>query len=154
MNQMKVDGKTIGIGLLILVAVVFVLPRLFDTGGGATTRDTIESEDIQVGRPVSAAAVDRNGCPVDVTANFAPNEQIYIVAPQTDVPAGTAVFVRLYHNGMAIEDTVEILADQDYRNTCINFVFEPVDGTFDPGTYEAEFYINGNPAESVSFAIQ
>ncbi|HLV37596.1 MAG TPA: hypothetical protein VKY59_20930 [Spirillospora sp.] len=153
MNQMKVDGKTIGIGLLILVAVVFVLPRLFNTGG-ATTPDTIEQGDIQVGRPVSAASVDRDGCPVNVTTNFAPDEQIYIVAPQTDVPAGTAVFVRLYHNGMAIEDTVEILADQDYRNTCINFVFEPVDGTFDPGSYEAEFYINGNPAESVSFAIQ
>ncbi|MBZ0302806.1 MAG: hypothetical protein K8J31_23885, partial [Anaerolineae bacterium] len=79
---------------------------------------------------------------------------VYIVAPYSDVPAGTSVFVRLYQDGTPIEDTSEIQADQDYHNTCLNFVFEPIEGTFDPGSYEAEFFVNGNPAQSVNFEIR
>ncbi len=156
---MKLDGRTIGIGILILIGAVILLPQLFNNPAAvndpnAVYDEPVNAEDIQIGNPVSAAAIDRNGCPVNQTASFAANEDVYIVAPNTDVPAGTSVFVRLYHNGTPVEDAPEIQADQDYQNTCINFVFEPVDGDFDPGSYEAEFFINGNPADTIGFEIR
>ena len=160
MNNFKLDGKTIAIGLLILVAAVIFLPRLFNTGATNVEEPTsqpqnqAEDSNILLGNPVSAAAVDRDGCPVDTTDTFRPSEDIYVVAPSSDIPAGTAVFVRLYHENTPIEDAPEIQADQDYQNTCINFVFEPDDGPFDTGSYEAEFYVNGNAAESVQFEVR
>jgi hypothetical protein len=160
MNNFKLDGRTIAIGLLLLVAAVIFLPRLFNTDATNVQEpvnqplDEANEGDILLGNPVSASAIDRDGCPVETTNVFSPSEDVFVVAPSSDIPAGTAVFVRLYHEDTPIEDAPEIQADQDYQNTCINFVFEPNDGSFDPGSYEAEFFINGNSADSVQFEIQ
>jgi hypothetical protein len=107
-----------------------------------------------LGRVVSASAIDRDGCATDSTSIFGAFEPVYVVAEDSAVPSGTSVFVRLYHEGTPVEDAPEITADQDYDNTCINFVFEPEGAAFDPGSYEAEFIINGNPANTVSFEIR
>ena len=109
---------------------------------------------INLGRVVSATGIDRDGCPVEITSTFEASESVYVIAEGSDVPRGTTVFVRLYHDGQPIEDAPEITADQDYNNTCINFVFEPEGSNFDPGNYEAEFIINGIPTESASFEIR
>jgi hypothetical protein len=62
--------------------------------------------------------------------------------------------VRLYRDGQPIEDAPELVADRDYTNTCINFVFEAVNQPFQPGAYEAQFIVNGNPGPSVTFNVQ
>jgi hypothetical protein len=160
---LKLDGRTLLIGAIVVIAALFILPRLLNTSGvdvdnpGTTTQNQ-PSEDlnpnVNLGNPVTAAGIDRDGCPTNSTSTFNGNDDIYVVAPGSDIPAGTAVFVSLYHNGQRIEDAPEITADQDYTNTCLNFVFEPVDGPFQPGNYEAEFVINGNAADTVTFTVE
>jgi hypothetical protein len=157
------NGRTIGIIVpLVIVAGLFLVPRLFNrdqvdtTGvnrdfGGQVSRDV--ADNIQIGRVVSAWSIDRDGCATETTSTFRPSDPIYVVAEDSTVPAGTSVFVRIYREGQAVEDTDEIVADQDYNNSCINFVFESNNG-FDAGRYEAEFYINGNPANSVQFEVR
>jgi hypothetical protein len=96
-----------------------------------------------------------DGCATDPRASFEPVEPVFVVAEGSDIPAGTSVFVRLYHEGTPIEDAPEITADQDYTNSCVNFIFEPSQGTtFDQGNYQAEFIINGNPANTVDFEVR
>jgi hypothetical protein len=160
---MKLDTRTIVIGIIIIVAVFLIGPRLFNTDNVATIPDSqVDNQDsqtvddnIQLGQIVSAQNIDRDGCPVNTTTSFETSESVYVVAENSDVPSGTSVFVRLYHEGTPVEDAPEITADQDYTDSCINFVFEPSNGaSFDPGAYEAEFIVNGNPAESVTFEIR
>jgi hypothetical protein len=157
-GNFKLDGRTIIIGILLLVGAVIFLPRLFNTDttnepGSVVYEDPQTTEGIAIGQPVSAVSVDRDGCPTQTTASFDVNEDVFVVAPNSDIPSGTSVFVRLYQNGAPVEDTTEIMADQNYTNTCLNFQFEPIDGPFDPGQYEAEFIINGNPGPTVSFEM-
>jgi hypothetical protein len=162
MNNLKLDSRTIIIGIIVVLVAIFVLPRLFNTGDLGTDGSQIDDnqqsqpldDDVALGRVVSASSIDRDGCATETTSSFDASEPVYVVAEGSDVPRGTNVFVRLYHEGTPIEDAPEITADQDYNNTCINFVFEPDGATFDPGQYEAEFIINGNAADSVSFDIQ
>jgi hypothetical protein len=162
MNNLKLDSRTIIIAIIVVIAAIFVLPRLFNTSNieDNPTQTDNESEgapldaNVALGPIVSAIGIDRNGCATETTSTFEDSDSVYVVAEDSDVPSGTSVFVRLYHEGTPIEDAPEITADQDYDNTCINFVFEPEGAAFDPGSYEAEFIINGNPANSISFEIQ
>jgi hypothetical protein len=168
-NRFKLDGKTIGFGIAILVALaclVFVLPAIFG-GDDNNDNDSDNNPDnevevpsdtddgIEIGNLVAANSIDREGCPVDNTTTFGPSEQIYVVAPNSDVPVGTSVFARLYRENTPIEDSPPISADQDYTDTCINFVFEPTEGAaFEPGSYEVVFVVNGNESDSVNLTVQ
>jgi hypothetical protein len=172
-SNLGLNQRTISIiGLVVLgliVAALFVLPRLGggsevasaptpvpQTGqvGGANTNPGTQASNVALGTLVAAANVDRDGCPVNTVQNFRPNDNIYVVAPNSAVPAGTSIFVRLYHDGQVLEDAPEIRADQNYNNTCINFVFESVAGGFAPGLYEAEFFVNGNAYDTVRFEVR
>jgi hypothetical protein len=166
MSNFKLDSRTIIIGLLIIAAAIFVLPRLFNTDQVNNTTDTVRDTDGQstdsqpvdtnadLGQVVSAASVDRDECAVNRTTTFEGNQPIYVVAENSTVEAGTSVLVRLYHEGQPIEDAPEITADRDYDGTCISFVFEPEGAQFQDGSYEAEFIINGNKADSVAFEVR
>jgi hypothetical protein len=166
MKNFKLNTKTIIIGVIIFIAAMFFLPQILggddedepntvsNTSNEDEANDNNTDDNIALGEVVSAEGVDRDGCAVDITSDFDTSDSIYIVAESGDFPEGTAIFVRLYRDDSPVEDSPEITADQDYNNACVNFVFEPEAGeAFDPGDYEAEFYINGNPAESVSFEI-
>ncbi|MCA9902799.1 MAG: hypothetical protein KC547_02990 [Anaerolineae bacterium] len=156
----KLNTRTI---ILILVALG-ILFLLFRNQGQSTQVtptatpqppaqvDNSSASSVQLGQLVTALSVDRDGCPGEVSTRFAPDDNIYVVARETDVTQGTAVFARLYHEGQSVEDTDEIVADSDMR-VCINFVFENSQG-FDTGNYEAEFFVNGNPAGSVAFTVR
>ncbi len=164
MGNFKLDSRTIIIGVVIIAAIFLIVPRLFNTdntqvdlptdqNSGNTDFDT--DDNIEIGNVVTTSAVDMNGCPTDSRADFEPGEQVYVVAENSDFPAGTSVFVRLYHEGAALEDAPEIQADRDYTNSCINFIFEPTSGQeFDAGDYQAEFIINGNSADTVNFEVR
>lgn len=177
MNQPRFDMRMLLIvGLIVIVGALFIIPRLgegeardqspgvqdnnpalppLDGGRNTGSGGTTNTGNVQLGPVVAASSVDRDGCPVNATNTFEPVEQVYIVAENSYVPAGTMVFVRLYQNGQPLEDAPEITADQDYNNSCVNFVFEPETGArFQPGQYEAEFIVNGNPVDSVQFQIR
>ena len=153
----------IGIVLVVIIGAAFFLPRLLggdDTPARETGRDEVgevtqNDDNVRLGNVVAASSVDRDGC-AEQTANvFAATEPVYVVAENSDIPAGTSVFARLYRDDQPIEDAAEITADQDYFNTCVNFVFEPVQGApLEPGQYEAEFIVNGNQSDLVAFEVR
>jgi len=163
---MKNSRNTIlGLILIGIIVAAFLVPRLVgssndDNGadnnaGSGTVAATPQNSNVHLGNVVAASQVDRDGCAVQSAATLPANAPFYVVAQDSDIPAGTTVFVRLYHNNQPVEDAPEIRADQDYFNTCVNFVFEPINGTtFDRGDYEAEFIVNGNQSDLVAFQIQ
>jgi len=160
-------GKgTLIIGLLIFVGIMFLVPQLFgdEDDSGASIRDADDTsadaipENVlspEIGDLVVAASIDQNGCAADETTTFSSDDTVYIVAEDSDIPAGTTLFVRLYANGQAVEDSTELTAESDYTDTCANFLFETVEGErFDAGEYEAELFVNGNPYGTVSFVVE
>ena len=168
MNQnggFKLNKNTILLGLLILGAILVFGPQLFggnaepnevprDTDTNEPTSQTVD-DGISLGTIVVSESVDRNGCPVATTSTLNNVNFFYVIAPDSEIPEGTDVFVRLYKDDQAVEDLPAITANQDYDNTCINFVFETTNGrTFADGRYEAEFFVNGNAYDSVTFDIQ
>lgn len=155
----------IGAALLCIIPLLLfggITAAMFDgdddsAGDEAPTdfADIVEDDGIQINNIVSAGAINDMGCAVDADNSFDDTDQIYIVAEDSDFPEGTDVFVRLYREGNAIEDAPEITANQDYENTCVNFLFVPESGTtFDEGDYEAEFYVNGEASGSVAFVVE
>jgi hypothetical protein len=162
MNNFKLDGRTIIIGIIIIAAVILLGPRLFNTNNTQVDLPTNQNpgsigvdDNIEIGNVVTTSAVDMNGCATDSRADFEPGEEVYVVAENSDFPVGTSVFVRLYHEGSPLEDAPEIQADRDYTNSCVNFIFEPVSGQeFDLGSYQAEFIVNGNSADTVNFEVR
>lgn len=157
-------GQIIAIIVVIVLAAAVLLPRLFNnTSTPTSTVPSIPQQsnpssnttgNIQIGNPVAASGIDNNGCAKGTTTSFSTNSNIYVVAPNSNVPAGTTVFARLLRDNNPIEDTSEITANQDYVNNCINFVFQPTGAPFTPGNYEAQFFINGNQGPSVQFNVQ
>jgi len=109
-----------------------------------------------LGPVVAAQNIDRDGCAVDATTSFDSNDDIYIVLEDSALPRNTTMFARLYKDNVAIEDTDELVTEDDYTNVCVNFVFEPTDRAevWDDGNYEVEFYVNGNAYQSTSFQIR
>lgn len=164
LNNLKLDGKTIGIGLLVIVGIFIIGSQLLgnnnnNTSNSITTQtdnDSSQQSEIQIGELVSSTGIDADSCPVDEVSTFERSDSIYIVAVESNVPAGTDAFARLSHEGEPIEDSVLITATDDYVNTCIYFEFEATSGAevLDTGEYSAQLIVNGNPGPSVDFQVE
>jgi len=151
---------------IVVIAAIFLLPRIFNNNAATPTavptvipsvpqqNSSTSNSNISLGAPVSSSSVDRNGCATNTTSTFSGSDSIYVVAPNSTVPQGTTVFARLYRDNNAVEDAPQITADKNYSQNCIYFVFQPTGANFTPGTYEAQFYVNGNAASSVTFNVQ
>lgn len=148
-------GKSLG--LVLIAALVIGGICLFSVFGGVRNllgggnRQTGDAQG-DLGRLYTAVDVDQNGCPVETTNEFYSDEIIYAGVERSSIPSGTSLFMRLYYEGQEIEDTPEIRADQD-TVSCIWFEFEPTGAGFEPGRYEAELVVNGNPVDSVAFQV-
>jgi len=131
-------------------------PRPVPTATATIEQATSQSSGtkLQLGTLVSAIGVDRNGCPTESASTFAPNQSIYVVAPYSNIPRGTTVFVRLSRENNPIEDAPEITADKDYFGSCVYFVFQPTGADFVTGNYDAQFFINGDAGPSITFKVQ
>jgi hypothetical protein len=162
---LKVDGRTIAIGVVILLVLVFLGWQLFGNRGQSATSEepgTVQDGG-EVGEPatnavigdvVAASSIDSDGCPASETSTFDQDDVIYVGAVDSDIPAGTDMFARLFLDGQPLEDTDLITADADY--TCAAFAFEATLGAevMESGSYEAQLFVNGNPSESVSFDVR
>jgi len=159
--QSKPKTNLIIIGVIV-IAALFLLPRLF--GNNATpTPQTVPTtipqqnsaaSNISLGTPTSSTGIDGNGCATDTESTFSTNQSIYVVAPDSTVPQGTNIYARLTRENSPIEDAPAITANQNYTDSCINFVFQPSGASFAPGTYMAQFFVNGNAGPSVTFNVQ
>jgi hypothetical protein len=120
---------------------------------GSQSAPQIRVGNFDLGDVVAAENLDSDGCAVNITDTYDSLDDFYIVMEDNAIPTGTSIFVRLYHESIAVEDTDEIMAEVDYANVCVNFVFDSTEG-WDSGAYEAEFFVNGKAYRSVSFTVQ
>ena len=121
------------------------------------TNNTNNSIDTSTLGPVVAAEnIDRDNCAVGATTTFDRSDPVYVVLEDSQFAEGTSMFARLYKDNVAIEDTRELVAEEDYENVCVSFVFEATDSAevWDTGSYEVEFYVNGRAYQSTSFQIR
>jgi hypothetical protein len=119
-----------------------------------TSNSTVNTSNL--GPVVVAQGVDRDNCAVDATSSFSTSDPVYVVLEDAQLAQGTTMFARLYEDNKAIEDTKELTADADYDNVCVSFVFEPTSSAevWDTGSYEVEFFVNGNSYQSATFQIR
>jgi len=128
--------------------------QTFPDNNTTTNNTTLNTSTL--GPVVVAQGVDRDNCAVDATNSFDDNDPIYVVLEDSELPSGTTMFARLYEDNRALEDTRELVAEEDYENVCVSFVFEPSNSAevWEPGNYEVEFFVNGNSYQSTSFEIR
>jgi hypothetical protein len=168
MNLLKIRKKkwgcgTIIVGILMICGALYLIPQFLggnntvvptDTAYGGNDPAQSASNNINLGSLQLAEQIDRDGCAVDNVSSLRNSQLFYVIAPNSEFPTGTTIFARLYHDGIAVEDLPLITANQDYSSSCINFSFETVNGNdFEPGQYEAEFWVNGNSYNNISFNI-
>jgi hypothetical protein len=161
--QKKWGCGTIAVAILMVCGAFYLFPRIFGGNDTVQPTDVVDngnsdnqnsSSDIHLGSLEISEGIDRDGCATDNVSSLRNVSSFYVIAPDSAFPSGTTVFARLYRDGTAIEDLPAITADQDYSNSCINFVFETTNGdNFESGDYEAEFFVNGNSYDTISFSI-
>jgi hypothetical protein len=140
-----------------LLATLVLQPDAGDGAALVPPSATVQNSPVtlELSPVVVANHVDRNGCAIDETSVVSPDTSSFYVVTRGNIPRGTTVFVRLYRDNQPIEDLPMITADQDYRDTCVPFVFQVDDATsFDSGGYRAEYIINGNRANAIDFTIR
>ncbi len=117
-------------------------------------RASFADEGIALGDFVAGRSLDRDSCILETDNSFASDELIYVGFLQSDFPTGTVIFVRLYRDNVALEDTDEITASEDFSG-CIWFEFSASTRAevLEDGSYEAEIFVNTRPADSVAFEI-
>lgn len=165
-SGLKLDGRTIAIGVVVLLVLVFLGWQLFGNRGQSGTTENPASDTVQddqagepatnvsIGDVIVGSSIDSEGCPTNETSTFDQSDTIYVGPVNSDIPEGTDMFARLSRDGQPIEDTDVITADADY--TCAAFAFEATSGAevLESGSYEAQLFINGNPGDSVTFDVR
>jgi hypothetical protein len=164
---LKLDGRTVAIGVVVLLVLLFLGFQLFGNRGADSTAEnqnpTAVQENPSAGEPatnpslgtvVASSSIDQEGCPGESTTTFDSGDTIYVGVTDSDIPEGTDMFARLFYEGEPLEDTDVITADADY--SCVAFAFEATSGAevLESGSYEAQLFVNGNPGDSVSFDVR
>lgn len=163
--QKKWGCGTIAVVVLMICGAIYLFPRIFGGGDDNNVQPTevvdngnndaeASSADIDLGSLEISEGIDRDGCATDEVSSLRNVDRFYVIAPNSAFPEGTTIFARLYRDSEVVEDLPAITANDDYNNTCVNFVFETTDGDdFPSGDYEVEFFVNGNAYSSTSFEV-
>ncbi|HEX5691426.1 MAG TPA: hypothetical protein VFX76_15535 [Roseiflexaceae bacterium] len=141
---------------LILLALALTLSgcSLFNQTTSSQSQPT-DAQGTIFGRVVTAEQIGERNAPVNETSTFnAEQPRIYVVAEASQLTSGTAMFARWSRDGKPFEDSQEITANKDYQNTYVEFHLEPVQGTFDPGQYTVQLFVNGNPDKQANFTVR
>ena len=138
-----------------------VLTMLFLSLGGcgllnqSSSTGTDVAQGAVLGRTVTAAGIGDHNAPVDETSTFnASDDRIYVVAEAQSIDPGTVLFARWSRDGQPFEDSPELKANQAYQDTFVEFHLEPVSGDFNPGQYNVQLFVNGNPSQQASFTVR
>jgi hypothetical protein len=144
--------------IVLLLSFAFMLAGCGLFGGSERERqeDNVRiTEGIELGRVVTAEGIGADNAPINVTDRFnASQDFIYVVAQAEYIERGTSLFARWYRDGEPFEDSSEITANQDYRNTYIEFHLENLQREMEEGDYSVQIFVNGNPVESVDFTVE
>jgi len=138
-----------GLVLLLVMVTLSGCGLLNQTSGAGTTQGAV------LGQAVTAENIGDHNAPVNETQTFSTSQdRIYVVAQAQQIDSGTRMFARWSRDGQPFEDSQEITANQSYQNTYVEFHLEPVKGNFDPGQYNVQIFVNGNPDTQTTFTVQ
>jgi hypothetical protein len=142
-----------GLVLLILTLGLSGCGLLNQTSGAGPASSATQGA--VLGPAVTAENIGDHNAPVNEARTFsASQDRIYVVAQAQQLDSGTTMFARWSRDGQPFEDSQEITANQSYQNTYIEFHLEPVNGNFDPGQYNVQIFVNGNPDTQAAFTVQ
>ncbi len=130
--------------------------RVSVDGKGVVKVQETKPQSLVLGKFIMARGVIRNtGEPLSITDTFDTNAgMIYAVAFADTVAEGTMLFARWYRNGLPIEDSEVVIADQDYHDTYVEFHLDAMGQPFAPGSYAVEILANGSIINYTEFAIK
>lgn len=154
-NNVGSAGKLPLLLLLIVVSLLAVSCRSVENF--LSLYHAGEQDDgLHIGRLMAASRLDASRCPVVETTRFDRSDSLIVATESSNVPEGTEIFARLSYEGEPIEDSVLIIADQDYYDTCIYFAFEARGDAdeFDVGAYTVQLIVNGVRGPSVAFEVE
>jgi hypothetical protein len=143
--------------IVVLLGFAFVLTGCGLFGGAERERqqDNVRiTEGVRLGRVVTAEGIGERNAPIQITDRFNSSQDfIYVVAEADYIEEGTTLFARWYRDGEPFEDSSEIRANQDYRDTYIEFHLENLQNRMERGNYSVQIFVNGNPVESAEFTV-
>jgi hypothetical protein len=148
---------------LFRMAPYFVIIAFFVLGCGlfnsAASERAEENEAVMggtvLGDVVTAEGIGSGNEPVGVTDAFnASQDFIYVVAEAPRIEEGTTLFARWSRDGEPFEDSSQIVADQDYTDTYVEFHLENLSDEMETGEYSVQLFVNGNPAKEVEFTVE
>jgi hypothetical protein len=146
--------------ITIAVRTGMVLTMVFLSLGGCgllnqSSSSTDVAQGAMLGRTVTAESIGERNAPVNETSTFsASDDRIYVVSEAQSIDPGTILFARWSRDGQPFEDSPELKANQAYEDTFVEFHLEPVSGDFDPGQYNVQIFVNGNPSQQASFTVR
>jgi hypothetical protein len=148
--------RTVRIIVLLSFALLLAGCGLFGGAERERREDNVQiTEGVELGRVVTAEGIGSNNAPIEITNRFnASQDFIYVVAEADYIERGTSLFARWYRDGEPFEDSSEITANQDYRDTYIEFHLENLQREMEKGDYSVQIFVNGNPVESVDFTVE
>jgi len=144
--------------LLPLALIVALLAGCGLFGGAAREREQeneVVTEGVKLGRVVTAEGIGAKNAPVNETDTFSDSQDfIYVVAEADTIEEGTTMFARWSRDGEPLEDSSELTADRDYRDTYIEFHLENLNDRLETGDYSVQLFVNGNPVKTVDFRVE
>lgn len=152
---MKETMSRLGITIVLLfLTTLFAGCGVFGAANERARQNEEVTQEIELGDIVTAEGIGRDNEPVDETDNFDSSQDfIYVVAEVDFIEEGTTLFARWYRDDEPFEDSAEITADRDYRNTYLEFHLENLENRFEEGDYRVEIYANGNPVGEADFEV-
>jgi hypothetical protein len=139
----------------VLGALVILGCGLFNNPAGQRAEDNQPiTQGADLGQVVTAEGIGAGNAPVGVTDEFnASQDYIYVVAEARRIEQGTSMFARWMRDGQPFEDSSEVVADQDYQDTYVEFHLENLQASMEPGDYSVQLFVNGNPVQEVDFTV-
>jgi hypothetical protein len=139
---------------LVIITILLTGCSLLGAGNERERQNEEVTQSIELGDIVTAEGVGNDNEPINETDSFdSSQDYIYVVAEADFIEEGTTLFARWYRDNDPFEDSEEITADRDYRDTYLEFHLENLDDRLEEGDYSVEILANGNRVGEAEFEV-
>ncbi len=149
---MKKFPSCFAVRKMLLILALAACPIAFS---GCNRTTTTSDASVTFGKLVTAANVDTNNAPTALSDTFSTSQKtIYAVAEAKQIAPGTRIAASWTRDATPVEVAKEVIADQGYHNTNIEFHLTSGAEGFAPGRYKVELIVNGTPGPAAHFTVK
>lgn len=99
----------------------------------------------------AAGVRESDGCANGTQSQFTTNApEIYLTARVLNVTAGSVIGSSWTYEGQVVFTSGSFTVPEDDSDYCVYYYIEPSDVAFSPGTWSAQFLLNGSPVGSAA----